>query len=170
MLNIISNLSLKGSSKLYTLLKGSSEHISDIASERWNEKTDLNIQSFSLRQSFNYHHHRYKDTYLKYIQFRTLHHRFYTNDLLFKMGINKSNLCSFCMERINSISHMLLSCDISTDLWRRVELWIRDIGMADYNLSFDRIILGDLENATCINTIILLTKKSILCHEKRTNT
>ena len=56
---------------------------------------------------------------------------------------------------------MLLSCDNSIDLWRRIELWIRELGMADYNLSFDKIIMGDLENATCINTIILLTKKSI---------
>ena len=65
------------------------------------------------------------------------------------------------MEHIDSISHMLLLCNNSKDLWRRVELWIRDKGMVDYNLSFDRIILGDLKNATCINTIILLTKKSI---------
>ena len=33
--------------------------------------------------------------------------------------------------------------------------------MANYNLSPDKIILGDLENATSINTIILLTKKAI---------
>ena len=160
-LNTILNLSVKGSSKLYTLLNGSSDHILDIASERWNEKTDLNILRFSLRQSFNYHHHRYKYTYLKYIQFRTLHHRFYTNDLLFNTGIKKSNLCSFCIEHIDSISHMLLSCVNSIDLWGRVELWIRELGMANYNLSSDKIILGDLENATCINTIIVLTKKSI---------
>ena len=33
--------------------------------------------------------------------------------------------------------------------------------MANYNLSPDKIILGDLENATSINTIILLTKNMI---------
>ena len=33
--------------------------------------------------------------------------------------------------------------------------------MVDYNLSPDKIILGDMENATSINTIILLTKKII---------
>ena len=47
-LNAILNLSMKGSSKLYTLLKGSSVHILDIASDRWSEKTDLNFISFSL--------------------------------------------------------------------------------------------------------------------------
>ena len=158
-LNTILNLNVKGSSKLYTLLKGSSEHILEIASERWSEKTDLNLESFNLGQSFNYHHHKYKDTYLKYIHFRTLHHRFYTNELLFKMGIKNSNLCRFCNEHTDSISHMLLFYNNSVDLWGRVELWIRDLGLADYNLSSDKIILGDLENATCINTIIFLTKK-----------
>ena len=111
--------------------------------------------SFSLSKSFNLHHQKYKDTYLKYIQFRTLHHRFYTNDLLFKMGIKNSNLCSVCLEQIDSISHMLLFCNISMDLWGRVELWIRELGMVNYNLSPDKVILDDLENATCINTIIL---------------
>ena len=47
------------------------------------------------------------------------------------------------------------------DLWRKVELWIRELGMENYNLSPDKIILGDLENATSIKTIVLLTKKTI---------
>ena len=64
-------------------VKGSSSHILDIAVDKWNDK----IGSFSLSRSFNYHHLRYKDTYLKYIQFRTLYHRFYTNETLFKIGI-----------------------------------------------------------------------------------
>ena len=36
-----------------------------------------------------------------------------------------------------------------------------EIGMPNYNLSDARIILGDMENAVCINSIILLTKKVI---------
>ena len=134
-LNIMLNRSVKGSSRLYIIMKGSSSHILDNAADRWNDKTDLDFMSFSLSKSFNFHHQKYKDTYLKYIQFRTLHHRFYTNDLLFKMGIKNSNLCSFCLEQIDSISHMLLFCNISIDLWGRVELWIRELGMVNYNLS-----------------------------------
>ena len=68
-------------------MKDSSSHILDIAVNKWNDKIDMDIGSFSLSRSFNYHHLRYKDTYLRYIQFRTLHHSFYTNELLFKMGI-----------------------------------------------------------------------------------
>ena len=104
---------------------------------------------------------RDKDTYLKYIQFRTLHHRFYTNELLFKMGIKNSNLCSLCLREVDSVSHMLLSCKTSRDLWSEVENWIQELGMLNYNLSPDKIILGDIENVTSINTIILLTKNII---------
>ena len=162
-LNAILNLSIKGSSKLYILLKGSSETILEIATDKWNEKTQLNLINFGISQSFKYHHLRYKDTYLKYIQLRTLHHRFYTNNLLHKMGIKHSNLCTFCAEQQDSVSHMLLFCSKSKsiDLWRSVKTWIQDLGMDNYNLSVERIILGNPENATCINTIILLTKKTI---------
>ena len=114
-----------------------------------------------MSKSFHYHHLRYKDTYLKYIQFCTLHHRFYKNEKLFKMGINNSDKCSFCQSTIDSVDHMLIQCRISRDLWDSVRDWIAEIGMLNYNLSDTRIILGDMENAVCINTIILLTKKII---------
>ena len=138
------NLSVKGSSQLYIIMKDSSNHILENAADRWNDKTDMDVLSFDLSKSFNFHHHKYRDTYLKYIQFRTLHHRFYTNDLLFKMGIKNSNLCSFCLEKTDSNSHMLLVCNTSINLWDRVQIWIRELGMVSYNLSMDKIIMGNL--------------------------
>ena len=65
---------------------------------------------------FQHHHLKYKDTYLKYTQFLTLHHRFYTNDKLFKMGIKNSNLRGFCLKETDSVKHMLLQCEISRGL------------------------------------------------------
>ena len=56
---------------------------------------------------------------------------------------------------------MLLQCRISRDLWDGVRDWIIEIGMLNYNLSDTRIVLGDMENAVCINSIILLTKNVI---------
>ena len=56
---------------------------------------------------------------------------------------------------------MLIQCRISRELWDGVRDWIVEIGMLNYNLSDTRIILGDMENAVCINSIILLTKKVI---------
>ena len=55
----------------------------------------------------------------------------------------------------------VLQCEISLELWESVENWIRSLGMENYNISASRIVLGDLDNAHFINTIILLTKKVI---------
>ena len=56
---------------------------------------------------------------------------------------------------------MFLQCEISIELWNSVQNWIKELGMENYHLSNSRIILGDLENALSINTIILITKKVI---------
>ena len=136
-------------------MKNSSSSVLDTAVEKWCANSELDFNSFDLSRSFQRHHLIYKDTYLKYIQFRTLHHRFFTNEKLFKMGIKGSDLCGFCHVHTDSIEHMFLDCEISIDLWNEVQ------GMDNYNLSQSRIILGDMENAMAINTIILLTKKVI---------
>ena len=158
-LNTFLNQTKKGVSKIYSQMKTSSSHVLDTAVAKWCENTDFNLNSFEIGRSFHKHHLLYKDTYLKYIQFRTLHHRFYTNEKLFKMGLKKSGLCGFCNETSDSIEHMFLECQYSQELWGNIQLWIRSLGMDNYNLSPSKIILGDLENANAINTIILMTKK-----------
>ena len=58
---------------------------------KWEEKTFLNFENIDISRSFVYHNSIFKDCYLKYTQFRTLHRRFYTNDKLYKMGIKNSD-------------------------------------------------------------------------------
>ena len=53
-------------------------------------------------------------------------------------------------------------CVVSIDLWSEIQDWIQSLGMENYNLSQSRIVLGDMENAMAITTIILLTKKNNL--------
>ena len=77
------------------------------------------------------------------------------------MGLKKSDLCSFCETHKDSVEHMMLQCTISKKLWESVRNWIEEMGMPNYNLSESRIIVGNMENAVCINSIILLTKKVI---------
>ena len=90
-----------------------------------------------------------------------MHHRFYTNDKLFLMGIKQSNICGMCNLMEDSIEHMFFECIHSTRVWSDVRDWIIQLGMTDYNLSDVRKITGDMENALAINCIILLTKKVI---------
>ena len=160
-LNVFLNLTFKGVSRIYSRMKDSHTHILDNAVDIWTSKLEVDIESFCLSKSFHFHHLHYKDTYLKYIQFRTLHHRFYTNEKLYKMSIKRSDKCSFCLETIDSVEHMLIQCPIIRNLWGCVRDWIEELGMPNYNITDSKIIIGDTENALCINSIILLTKKVI---------
>ena len=120
-LNNFLNQTKKDVSKIYSQMKQSSAHVLDTAVAKWCEKNDFDFNSFEFGRSFHKHHLLYKDTYLKYIQFRTLHHRFYTNEKLFKMGIKKSSLCGFCNESTDSIELMFLECEYSQGLWDSIK-------------------------------------------------
>ena len=56
---------------------------------------------------------------------------------------------------------MQLEYRVSKELWCSVNNWIIKLGMENYHLFNGRIIVGDLENALAINSIILKTKKVI---------
>ena len=79
-LNVFLNQTVKGVSKIYSQIKNTSSSVLDTAVEKWCANSELDFNSFDLSRSFQKHHLIYKDTYLKYIQFRTLHHRFFTRD------------------------------------------------------------------------------------------
>ena len=101
------------------------------------------------------------DIYLRYIQFRTLHRRFYTDNILHKMKIKPSPVCGHCREVEDSNEHMLVSCSESQKLWREVENWLSVIGLIDYAIDEQTIILGELHKSYWINMVILITKKVI---------
>ena len=59
------------------------------------------------------------------------------------------------------MQHMILNCEVSKHLWSEVNDWIVELCMLDYNLFHMKFIVGDLENALVIKTVILITKKVI---------
>ena len=103
----------------------------------------------------------FDDMYLRYIQFRTLHRRFFTNDILFKMKQKPSTLCDFCQNEEDSNEHMFLRCVVVKQLWREVENWISQVGVVDYVITEEIIILGELKKSHWLNSIVLITKKII---------
>ena len=97
--------------------------------------------------------------YLRYIQFRTLHRRFFTNNILHKMRIKDSPLCNFCAQKEDSNEHMLIECETVQTLWHQIEEWISSIGVMDYSITNSVIILGELQKSFWLYAIILITKK-----------
>ena len=101
------------------------------------------------------------DSYAKYIQFRTLHQRFFTNDRLYKIGIKNNDVCSMCQTEPDSNPHMLLKCQISKKLWSDVERWINHLGVIDYTLTENSIVTGDINKGRLLSIIILFAKITI---------
>ena len=99
------------------------------------------------------------DIYLRYIQFRTLHRRFYTNDILYKIKLKDSSLCEMCKDEPDSIEHMLITCSKTQSLWREVEFWLSEVGLTEYTIDEQKIILGENQKFYWINIVILITKK-----------
>ena len=160
LLNIILHKDIKGVSTIYKLLLSKNNSIIEKVCTKWNEKVGDVTETFDFKRSFS-KINMFDDIYLRYIQFRTFHRRFFTNNILFKMRIKDSPLCNFCLESEDSNEHMLIECDKIRSLWTEVESWIAEIGVVDYIINDRIILLGELQKAHWINAVILLTKKSI---------
>ena len=161
LLNTILCRDLKGVSLLYkTLISKRGDILQNICQKCYN-KGDIILDPYEVKNSLLKTNRMIDDVHLKYTQFRTLHYRYYTNDVLVKCRIKESDNCSICGIDKDSNHHMLIACDRVQGLWSNVEAWIRSLGMINYHLTDRKKILGDLENTLQINIIILITKKTI---------
>ena len=55
----------------------------------------------------------------------------------------------------------MINCAQIQTLWHQVEDWISNIGVIEYSITKNIIILGELQKSFWINAIILITKKTI---------
>ena len=85
LINIILSRDNKRVSNLYKSMHFCRNNIIDNICRKWFEKGDQIFLAYNVRNSFIKTHKLVDDIYLKYIQFRTLHYRFFTNDVLFKI-------------------------------------------------------------------------------------
>ena len=138
---------------------GKNISIIDKACENWNEKLDHRVETFNFRKSFS-RISMFDDIYLRYIQFRTLHRRFFTNNLLHKMKIKDSPTCAFCLKEEDSNEHMLIECENVQKLCHEVESWIAEVGVIQYFINENIIIFGE-KKVHWLNAVILINKKII---------
>ena len=69
---------------MYKNIHGRSTDILYNICHTWDTKASINFDVSEISKSFVRTHVLFDDVYLKYIQFRTLHYRFYTNDIQYK--------------------------------------------------------------------------------------
>ena len=163
-INMIISQDRKSVSNLYKVIHGRSSDILYNICSKLDLKASLSLNTTEVSMSFIQTNMLFDDVFLRYIQFRTLHHRFFTNDMLIKCNIKQSDVCDFCNEESDSNLHMIISCNIIQALWQEVRNWISDFGEIDYELTDEKKILGDTTNKTFVTIIIMhyTPQKSII--------
>ena len=107
---------------------------------KWDSKASLILNTTEVSKSFIHTNVLFDNVYLKYIQFRTLYHRFFTNDMLKKCNVKSSHVCDFCKDESDSNFNMLIGCKTIQALWLEINNCIYDLGEVDYEFSDERKI------------------------------
>ena len=151
----------KSISNIYKLILGRNTGIIDNICQKRKDEISVNLESFAIRKSFS-RDSMTDDIYFRYIQIRTLHRRFYTNNVLSKMKVTDSFKCDLCEIEEDSNEHMLIQCKVERDLWDNIESWILEIGVCQFEIYETVIIFGEIDKANWLNAVLLNTKKVIL--------
>ena len=89
----------------------------------------------------------------------------YLNQILHRLNLVESPLCSLCKREVASISHLFLKCEFSTRLWAETQRWCSS-AIAISQLTEKIVYLGWLSNdpqTILINHILLLCKYFLNC-------
>ena len=105
-------------------------------------KTDLNVlddnNDNQLIKSISYVFKITSDTTgtLRWFQYRISHRILATNDFLYKIHINNSNLCTLCNTETEKIMHLFVDCECVEIIWNMLENWLYD--KCDFLLNYNK--------------------------------
>ena len=98
---------------------------------------------------------------LQYFQYQIINRSLMTNKKLAQFKIVESNLCSFCLDSIETIEHMLYRCPLVKALWVKIQEWCNKNNYNKIKLEEKFILLGIKNQDYLLHTIINLTKQTI---------
>ena len=129
-----------------------------IQNEEWKEFCALNL--FFLT-----------DTKLRWFQYRINQSIIATNTLLLKMNIRFDDSCTFCNTNAETIRHLFVDCDISTNFWVLFKNWVEAKMNRNLIMTPKLILFGSKQDSTL--TLLLTIAKFHLYRarvmEKRPN-
>ena len=89
---------------------------------------ECRLQSSVLRLGDEYKPPFYstKATKLIIFQFKLLHRRLATNDLMNKIGIGENYICTICRTEKESLIHLFWSCSKTSRFWQGLMKWLAE--------------------------------------------
>ena len=161
-------LFVKSASKHYykTLLASLNKHKERNCFRRWERATETSDLNWEM--IFNRIYCTTIDTKIRNFQFKLIHNILPDNRVLQKMGIIDSDLCNFCNDHRDSITHYLWFCPIAQQFWNSIKNWIDSMMHINLELSIKTILFGDqyAENYSknnLMNSLIFISKHYLHC-------
>ena len=154
----------KGYQSIYSIIQPRANNIISNLREKWEQMLNDDISEDDIRNAFNITQKFPKCVYNRYEQFKILHDRLNTRQLLHKMNIFNTNGCLYCKHEIDTTIHALIECPESANLWRQAEVWLREHIGRHIKISNKEKIFGLPEKTNLsfqINIFIISTKLHI---------
>jgi len=149
------------SKRLYWILIGDI-HVHPTARLKYNSLFD--DQNLDWKQIYLTPHKVTLDIKTRMFQFKILNRIIYTNQLLNKMRLTDTSLCTFCGECEESLEHLFLHCKFTKDFWTHTINWLNKSNITISRLSDSEILLGITKESphwTLLNHILIAGKQVI---------
>ena len=162
MLNVI-YLGGKGCQKMYNIIHKKT-NITNEPKNKWEHILNEEVPLEDIQKAFLITQRSPNCIYSRYVQFKILHNRLNTRQLLCKINILSTHECLYCKNQIDSTVHALLECPVKANLWGQVELWLRTHLEQNINIFDKEKVFGITENnqyTFLIKMFIIITKFTI---------
>ena len=102
-------------------------------------------------------------TKLRFFQFRVINRYLTTNVDIARWDKDVSPMCSLCLEKPETIDHLLVKCQKSQQLWSALKRWLDNFCFIKFDMDCKEILFGEYKDAfpDLVNTITLITKQYI---------
>ena len=124
--------------------------------ERWKEEFDTEIVNWDLIYKIPFY--CTKNNQFTVFQYKILHIILSANFPLFKCKLKETQLCKFCNETKETISHLFWECNIVKSLWLEMAEILKNKCNVEIPISAQHIILGSDMLDYSINLFIVLIK------------
>ena len=86
-------------------------------------QSNFHFNSDNLKQIFKLPHSIVVESYVKAFQYKVINSILYTNTKLYKTGFRANDLCSFCGNQPESLTHLFYHCSRSKQFRMEFELY-----------------------------------------------
>ena len=137
-------------------------------------QSNFNFTSDHLKQMFKLPHSIVVESYVKAFQYKVINSILYTNTKLYKIGFRTNDLCTFCNDQPESLTHFFYHCSRSKQFWTDFELYWCLISNQRILLSLENVLFGILTETACpffqlLKYFIIIGKFFFVGLQKQTN-